>query len=127
MKNVILTLAIVASLILCSCQNNPTANKDTKLNIEATQFIGSWVQPNPINDKEVQGFILKNDGTAQSINMETLKYQKWWYESNSLFLVAESIGNRTSSIDTMKYEVVKINEKELELKDRDYTDKYRKQ
>lgn len=55
MKNVIITL------------------EGTKSNIEATQFIGSWIQPNPINDKEVQGFILKNDGTAQSINYEVAK------------------------------------------------------
>jgi hypothetical protein len=42
-------------------------------------------------------------------------------------LVEESIGNRNSSTDTVQYEVVKISDKELELKNGTYIDKYKKQ
>ncbi len=59
--------------------------------------------------------------------METLKYHKWWVESNRLCLVEESIGNRNSSIDTIRHEVIKINDRELELKNGVNLDRYRKQ
>ncbi len=109
-----------------SCQNTSKPKSDSKLNLQNNQFIGSWIQPNPINEKEVQGFILNTDGTSQSINMATLKYKKWWIDSNKLVLVFESIGNRVSSIDTLKYDVVVINDKELKLKNGDYLDEYRR-
>lgn len=38
---------------------------------------GKWVELNPINADEVQGFELKQDGTASSINMATLAFQQW--------------------------------------------------
>ncbi|MFN9998809.1 MAG: lipocalin family protein, partial [bacterium] len=41
--------------------------------------------------------------------------------------VAESLGNGTSSIDTIQYDIMKNTETELELKQGDYTDKYTKQ
>ena len=127
MKKIIYAIIIGIITFLGSCQNNPATKIVTKTKIESTMFLGSWVQPNPINDKEVQGFILQNDGSAKSINMETLKHIKWWLEYNRLVLIEESIGNRNTSIDTIKYEVVKINEKELELKSGANIDKYRKQ
>jgi len=89
-------------------------------------LIGSWVEPNPINEKEIQGLKINNDGTAESINMATLIYKKWWKETDKLFLVSESIRNGSSSIDTAKYEIVKLNEKEIELKDKDYIVKYKR-
>ena len=89
-------------------------------------MIGSWVQPNPINEKEVQGFTLKSDGTAASVNMATLVYKKWWTEKGKLILVAESIGNGSSSIDTTQYEIVNKTNSILELKNGNYTEKYTK-
>jgi hypothetical protein len=127
MKNIFLTFSLGAVLLLSSCHNNQPPNKNSKLNIDPKLFVGSWVQPNPINDKEVQGFNLKEDGSAQSINMETLKVQKWVYNSNKLVLIVESIGNGVSGIDTIVYEVLKINNKELDLKGWGLIDKYTKQ
>ena len=127
MKNVIMVMTVVWMVILTSCQNSSTADKTGQSQPGSDQFAGSWVQPNPINDKEVQGFVLNKDGTAQSINMETLKYRKWWMESGKLVLVMESIGNRVSSVDTVKYEVVTNDGKQLKLKDRDAVEEYRKQ
>ncbi|WHT37686.1 lipocalin family protein [Myroides odoratus] len=71
--------------------------------VDTKVLVGSWTQPNPINDKEVQGFELKEDGTAASINRATLQTKKWWVEGDKLFLEQESIGNGTSSIDTVSY------------------------
>jgi len=126
MKNFIFIIIPGLFFLLQSCQNTSKPISDSKLNLQINQFIGSWIQPNPINEKEVQGFILNTDGTAQSINMATLKYKKWWINSDKLVLVLESIGNRVSTIDTIKYDVIVINDKELKLKDGDYIDEYRR-
>ena len=88
---------------------------------------GKWVQPNPINDKEVQGFTLNQDGSASSINMETLKYKCWNFSNGKLLLVAESIGNSSSSIDTTTYEVETISNTKLTLKLNEYREEYKKQ
>lgn len=34
---------------------------------------GTWLEPNPINAQEMQGFTLNPNGTAQSVNMATLR------------------------------------------------------
>lgn len=133
MKPGILTITIFTVLTLHSCKQitkqeagNGEASKSKTEKI-TNLLLGSWVEPNPINEKEVQGFIINGDGTAESINMATLLYKKWWKESDKLVLVSESIGNGSSGTDTIEYEIVKLNEKELEIKDRNYTRKYKKQ
>ena len=134
MKKSILTISTGLALIISSCQNSPAkteeqpkAATETKAVNDTTLLVGSWVQPIPGNEKEMQGFMLKNDGTAQSINMATMLYKNWMYEPGKLTLVSESVGNKTSSVDTIKYVIVKMTEKELELKEGDFVDKYTKQ
>ncbi len=90
-------------------------------------LLGSWVQPNPIQADAVQGFSLQPDSMAQSINMATLLYRKWWVNNGKLCLVAESIGNRQSSIDTLQYEIIPCSKDSLILKNGDYVEQYRKQ
>ncbi len=89
-------------------------------------FVGSWVEPNPINDKEVQGFKLNADGTASSINMETLKYKAWKIEPGKLLLIAESIGNGVSFTDTTTCEIVLVGSKTLDIKIHTNIRKYKK-
>ena len=94
---------LLAIMLAISCQSNPKktiSESAPGMSVDSDKFIGSWVQPNPINEKEVQGFNLKKDGTAESINFSTLKYKNWWYESDELILVVESIGNKISFTDT---------------------------
>ena len=132
MTKKVFTIALLVSLAISSCnQITKQKTKNGEVSISKTEketnlLIGSWVEPNPINEKEMQGLKINNDGTAESINMATLIYKKWWKEADKLFLVSESIGNGSSSIDTTKYEIVKLNEKEIELKDRDYIVKYKR-
>jgi hypothetical protein len=59
--------------------------------------------------------------------MATLLYKKWWQEDGKLILIMESVGNGTSSIDTMRFDIVKNTATELELKMGEYVDKYKKQ
>lgn len=125
--------AVVSSMMLGSCkQSTQTTSESQKDSISVSEqktdlLIGAWVEPNPINAKEMQGFELMEDSVAQSINMATLVYRKWWKEDGKLVLVAESLGNGMTISDTAKYEVVKITEQELELKDADYLLKYKRQ
>lgn len=89
--------------------------------------MGSWGEPNPINEKEVQGIEILKGGNAKSINMATLVYSKWWTKNNQIFLVAESIGNGTSGIDTTAYEIIKVDKVSLIIKDKFATIRYIKQ
>lgn len=130
MKNIFLSTTVLV-LLFSSCKENSketTGEKisDIKKVSNTSSLIGSWVEPNPINTKEVQGFTLKSDSIAESINMATLVYKKWWEKDGKLILVAESIGNHTSGVDTTSYIIMKSTEKELQLKDRDYIVKYTK-
>lgn len=127
----ILTIALLVALTSCN-QTTKQEAKSGEVSVSEKEkkenlLIGSWVEPNPINNKEVQGLKINNDGTAESINMATLVYKKWWEEADKLVLVSESIGNGGSSIDTTKYDIVKLNEIELELKEGDFSVKYKKQ
>jgi len=132
MNRRLITFAILAGLTIVSCNNTIKEGEPEKTITETVKdttnlLVGSWVQPNPINDKEVQGFLINSDGTAESINMATLLYKKWWQEDGKLILIMESVGNGSSSIDTLKYDIVKNTTTELELKMGDYTDKYTRQ
>lgn len=64
---------------------------------------GTWLEPNPINAKEVQGFTLKDNGEAESVNMATLLCKKWKQEDQTLYLTFTSIGNGMTieSTDTL--------------------------
>ena len=132
MNRRLISFAILAGLTIVSCNNTikegePETTITETVKDTTNLLVGSWVQPNPINDKEVQGFLINSDGTAESINMATLLYKKWWEEDGKLILLIESVGNGSSSIDTIRYDIVKNTATELDLKMGDYTDKYTRQ
>ncbi len=60
---------------------------------EYNYLVGTWVQPNPIDAEQVQGFNLYVEGEASSINMSTLLYESWSVEGNELTLGGKSVGN----------------------------------
>lgn len=76
---------------------------------------GTWVEPNPINPKEMQGFTLNQDGTASSVNMATLLIKRWNMNNKTLTLRYESIGNRQTITGTDTLNVIKINADSLVL------------
>lgn len=67
---------------------------------------GTWIEPNPINSKETQGFALKDNGIASSVNMATLQFSKWNLVNKTLTLNYTSIGNRQTieGVDTLNIE-----------------------
>ena len=127
-----IAMVLVATTIGC---NNKKAAENNAPKVEIKNetkdynelLIGNWVEKNPINENEVQGIEIIKGGAAKSINMATLVYKNWWVKNDSLFLVVESIGNRTSSIDTLGYKINNIDEKQLILADKEYIITYNKQ
>lgn len=69
-------------------------------------IIGTWIQPVPGQPGNQQGFTLKKDGQASSVNMATLSYDTWKREDSLLILSGKSIGNRLtlSFSDTLHIE-----------------------
>ena len=132
MKKIKLVISLLFFAAIISCNNNKPENKTTlsaeKGEINYNDVLpGSWVEPNPINKNEVQGIEILKGGEAKSINMATLLYKNWWVENDKLFLVAESIGNHTSSVDTTSYTISNIDSTSLTLTDSSLTIKYKKQ
>lgn len=72
------------------------------LQIDAAKLIGRWIQPVAGLDKETQGFLLRKNGTAKSINMYTLVYEKWLLTHDTLLLWNHSEGVKDTStiVDT---------------------------
>jgi hypothetical protein len=139
MNKLIPIIIVAACLFFSACQSNSHTDasivndsqatvKDTSDNTKFSDalFYGSWVEPNPINEKELQGFKLNEDNTAESINMATLLYRHWWFDDNKLYLVSESKGNRKSVSDTITYDVLQATPQELHLRDRQRTIAFKK-
>lgn len=114
----ILTAVFGLGLLLVSCKNQ---QKDININqvsesketgLSTNYLIGSWVD----QSKTALDFSLYEDGTAKSDNMATLLYQQWYEKDNQLLIIAESIGNKQSFIDTIAYSIERINSNELVLK-----------
>ena len=127
----LLTILLGSGLFLISCQNtNKDANQDhtddSKIEKSAvtdtSSLIGSWED----QSGKALHFTLHADGTAQSDNMATLLYQQWSVKDNQLFLVAKSVGNKQTYIDTIVYSIQKLNDSELIIKRGDLILEYKK-
>ena len=71
-------------------------------------------------------FTLFEDGTAKSDNMETLLYKSWSVKDNKITFIVESIGNKTTSTDTIVQTIEKLTNDELLLVDGDIREAYKK-
>ena len=124
-------LLLGSGIFIISCQNtNKDANQDltdhSKIEkpavADTSSLIGSWED----QSEKALHFTLNADGTAQSDNMATLLYQQWSVKDNQLFLVAKSVGNKQTHIDTIVYSIQKLNDSELIIKRGDLILEYKK-
>lgn len=133
-----LAKALISCLLLgvlfLSCGNRSSATakkgvvneeKSISTNTEAL-LVGDWVEPNPIDEGNVQGIKLLEDGKAKSINMATLIYSKWWINDGQLVLVAQSLGNRVVGTDSMAFDIVKIDRDSLILRKKNFIVRYKR-
>jgi hypothetical protein len=79
------------------------ATTDT-VTYNADQLVGKWLQPVPGLDNETQGFFLKKNGKAISINTYSLVYDKWLLQHDTLLLWNHAEGTHSkdsaATIDT---------------------------
>ena len=75
----------------------PTTESAPAIAVANNEVVGKWVHPVAGSEKENEGFELKADGKASSINMATLIYDSWKLEGNKLTLQALSKGNGSES------------------------------
>ena len=85
---------------------------------------GNWVEPVPGMENMTQGFSLKADGKASSINMTTLQYDAWKQEGGRLILSGKSIGNGITIPVSDTFVVEKLTPDSLILKKQLLTLKY---
>ena len=89
--------------------------------VTVKDIAGTWVEAvpgtidNASEDKQMQGFTLNEDGTAESVNMHTLLILKWRIDNGYLILTEKSIGNGISSIGEEKYKIITAGRKKLSL------------
>ena len=88
---------------------------------------GNWVEPVPGMENMTQGFSLKADGKASSINMATLQYERWERKGDKLILSGKSIGNHETIPFTDTLAIEKLTDNELTLKKGSLTFTYQKQ
>ncbi|MBB5639098.1 hypothetical protein HDE68_005036 [Pedobacter cryoconitis] len=114
MKKSFFSLAAIMILFGTACQNNQQ-NHENNANPKqgdsttvkngsalAERIIGKWVQPIPGQEPSKQGIQLNSDGSASSINIHTLIYEKWKLKGDTLLLSNHTEGVKTtgSYVDT---------------------------
>lgn len=103
MKTLLAT--IVTSLLIISCDSSSKKNTFEKIESEGDEpkISGKWTQPIPGQENERQGFELKNDYSAISINTNTMKYQSWKRLKDTLFLsgYTQGVAEQSSFTDTL--------------------------
>lgn len=70
--------------------------------------VGSWVEPIPGMEGQVQGIDMKEGGKASSVNMATLVYETWAQNGDQLILGGKSIGNGQTIEFTDTMTIIKI-------------------
>lgn len=98
---------------------NEVRNEDLNL------FSGRWLEETTSEQAFTQGFELKPDGTASSIGMATLLYEKWNLNGTQLILSGKSIGNGQTIDFSDEWQIRLITPRLLKLKNsNDYERNY---
>ena len=75
-------LLLLITLSFCACTEN-----------QQKVISGIWIEQIPQEINYSQGMNLKNDGTAESIGMNTLIYHKWEISGEKLILTGDTVSN----------------------------------
>ncbi|WP_164714225.1 lipocalin-like domain-containing protein [Chitinophaga rhizosphaerae] len=108
-----ITFFAAALILFSACQNGQKRQTDQQEQNKATaseqpalptkeKLTGKWTQPIPGQEPAIQGIEIKGDGSASSINMHTLIYEKWQLNGDTLLLWNHSTGVKEpiAAIDT---------------------------
>ncbi len=92
----------------------------------SSAITGEWTEPVPGMDNMVQGIRIDKGGKASSVNMSTLKYEKWHKAGRSLVLSGKSIGNGQTIAFTDTFAIDKLTSDSLILTKGSYTIRYKR-
>ena len=106
----------LAFLALNACKEDPknieTPEEETETvqpSVDENLLIGSWKDTSP----SALHFTMFEDGTAKSDNMKTLLYKNWSVQGNKITFIVESVGNKSTSTDTIVQTIEKLTNDEL--------------
>lgn len=126
MRRTMLLALPAAALVLAGCAGSP-ATPEEAVAIEKKAmsegidrqmmplYVTTWLEPVPAQFGRQQGFILDEDGSAESVNMATLEYESWQVADRKLTLRGRSIGNGGTFPFEEVWNVVMVSKKKLVL------------
>ena len=120
MRRTMLLALPAAALVLAGCAGSP-ATLEKKAMSEGIDrqmmplYVTTWLEPVPAQFGRQQGFILDEGGSAESVNMATLKYESWQVADRKLTLRGKSIGNGGTFPFEEVWNVVMVSKKKLVL------------
>ncbi|MBT2620605.1 lipocalin family protein [Chryseobacterium sp. ISL-6] len=84
-------------------QEETNSSKGSSSSFSKDKLVGKWLQPIPGMEAEKQGFELHKDGSASSLNIHTLLYDKWEKSGDTLLLWYHTEGVKvlSNSVDTL--------------------------
>lgn len=99
MKRILIISAFALTLFMMSCSD---------------PMVGSWVMPATNYTKE-QGFELKEDGSAEAINMDFMVLTSWEKKGDKLILNGKNTGSALNGEFSDEMNIVEVNKEELVL------------
>lgn len=78
-------------------------------------ILGNWLEVMPVNRHIIQGITFNDNGSAQSIGMQTLQYESWKLENDKLTLSGKSMGNGQTIDFSETYDIIEISPETLKL------------
>lgn len=130
LKIVLIIFLISALALLNSCKKGKEEHKKEetkeistevkevvqKFDYEDSEFYGTWLEPVPGFDDQYQGFILKKDHRAISVNVDTPLNMKWSVKRNELTF--EYLDDTIKEPDTFIIKSVSDKQLRLQMSDR---------
>lgn len=118
-RRTMLLVLPAAALVLAGCAGSPATPEEAMSEGIDRQmmplFVNTWLEPVPAQFGRQQGFILDEDGSAESVNMATLEYESWQVADRKLTLRGRSIGNGGTFPFEEVWNVVMVSKKKLVL------------
>jgi hypothetical protein len=86
--------------------------------VTAGHLVGAWVRPVDGQPGQEEGFELRQNGEAASVNMATLRYSRWSLPGpGRLRLRSTSVGNKVTSSGYEDYSIISLGQNKLFLRD----------
>lgn len=109
MKKILIFCAFALMFVMVSCSD---------------PMVGSWVMPATSYTPE-QGFELKENGTAEAINMDFVEFTTWQKEGDKLILNGKNTGSVKGDFSD-EMNIVEVTKEEMKLETGGITLTYKK-